>query len=423
MHRALSEFAHVLREAGVRVSAAELIDAARALDTLSWDDRDAVRTAISITLAKRREDVVTVENVFDRFFVTPAWSRKKRKRKKRSKSADSGGGAIPGEGSSMRPSARPSPPRTMESPAPADEPRQRAAEGLRADRKARAERLERDVRRARTGSRYEAARSPHRRLMIGESDEAARIGHKPFRDRWTPSEEARLLDETARALAALRLRAVRRRRRYRRGRISIRRVMRENLAHGGVPFRIPHTRRRLAEPDLLLLVDVSGSVARAAASFFALSIRLDRRFRRVRPYVFVDRAVDASPLLDELLTLDGRPESLNRALRSLPDLNPLALSDYGRALYHVWELEGRRLRRNTITVILGDARNNHQAPSAWVLGALADRCRRVMWLNPEPVEEWDRGDSVVADYAPFATFFEVADFDGIRHACNRLARI
>ena len=55
MHRALSDFAHVLREAGVRVSAAELIDAARVLDTLGFDDRDAVRIALSITLAKRRE--------------------------------------------------------------------------------------------------------------------------------------------------------------------------------------------------------------------------------------------------------------------------------------------------------------------------------------------------------------------------------
>ncbi|MGH9188150.1 MAG: VWA domain-containing protein, partial [Acidimicrobiales bacterium] len=51
--------------------------------------------------------------------------------------------------------------------------------------------------------------------------------------------------------------------------------------------------------------------------------------------------------------------------------------------------------------VLGDARNNYHAASAWVLKDLQHRARHLYWLNPEPRSYWDTGDSIVHEYATF----------------------
>ena len=51
--------------------------------------------------------------------------------------------------------------------------------------------------------------------------------------------------------------------------------------------------------------------------------------------------------------------------------------------------------------MLGDARTNQFDPMEWALADLRQRIRRVVWLNPEPPERWNTGDSVIRAYAPF----------------------
>ena len=56
----------------------------------------------------------------------------------------------------------------------------------------------------------------------------------------------------------------------------------------------------------------------------------------------------------------------------------------------------------TSLLILGDARNNRGQAHSEVMRTLHQRARRVVWLNPEPRERWDTGDSVIATYARHA---------------------
>jgi uncharacterized protein with von Willebrand factor type A (vWA) domain len=59
------------------------------------------------------------------------------------------------------------------------------------------------------------------------------------------------------------------------------------------------------------------------------------------------------------------------------------------------------LTPNTLLLILGDARNNRRPPRADVLARMRPAVQRVAWLNPDPRERWDTGDSVLAAYAPY----------------------
>jgi uncharacterized protein with von Willebrand factor type A (vWA) domain len=204
----------------------------------------------------------------------------------------------------------------------------------------------------------------------------------------------RALRPLARRMAA---RLARRRRLGRHGRLDFRRTLRRSLSTGGVPadprFRRPHPHK----PEIVVLADVSGSVATFARFTLQLVHALSGEFSAVRTFVFIDG-------IDEVTRLFERADDLAAALARVHEEADVVAgdghSDYGRALSAFWARWGREITPRTSVVILGDARNNYHAAHAEVLGELRRRARRVWWLNPEPRSYWDTGDSIVSAYAP-----------------------
>jgi hypothetical protein len=76
-----------------------------------------------------------------------------------------------------------------------------------------------------------------------------------------------------------------------------------------------------------------------------------------------------------------------------------ARSDFGNVLKQLDERWEVALGRNTVLLILGDARNNRRPPRGDLLARMHRKARRVVWLNPEPLARWNTGDSVIATYA------------------------
>ena len=54
-------------------------------------------------------------------------------------------------------------------------------------------------------------------------------------------------------------------------------------------------------------------------------------------------------------------------------------------------------------IVLGDARNNNLPPRVESLGAIAERARKLVWLNPESRLTWRLGDSIMSLYRPLCT--------------------
>jgi len=80
-------------------------------------------------------------------------------------------------------------------------------------------------------------------------------------------------------------------------------------------------------------------------------------------------------------------------------LDLAARSDFGAVLRALHGCPGLPPGRNTVVLVLGDARNNRRPPRADLFAALARLARAVVWLNPEPPERWNTGDSAIAAYA------------------------
>ena len=70
MESTLTDFVRVLRNAEIRVSPAETMDAARALELVGYADRERVRQVLAATLAKSIDEKALFDECFERFF---AW--------------------------------------------------------------------------------------------------------------------------------------------------------------------------------------------------------------------------------------------------------------------------------------------------------------------------------------------------------------
>src|SRR5215207_4606161 len=64
----LLDFVRAARSAGLRVSPAESIDAARAVEVVGLADRERLRDTLSLVLAKTADEKARFDTCFDRFF-------------------------------------------------------------------------------------------------------------------------------------------------------------------------------------------------------------------------------------------------------------------------------------------------------------------------------------------------------------------
>ena len=241
------------------------------------------------------------------------------------------------------------------------------------------------------------------------ADEIARRAIAPTADRvdFLIAGRAQLdeLRRTVQPLARkLATRLAARRRRAARGQIDLRRTLRGSLSTGGIPMRPVLRRRRPARPELVLLCDVSGSVAGFANFTMLLVQALHDQFSKVRVFAFVNR-------VDEVTDLIARgtadPEGLGgRIVSGAAVTGYHGSSDYGTSLGEFAERYTEAVTSRSTVFVLGDARTNMSDPNIPALRTIASRARRVYWLNPERRAQWQTGDSAAGTYAELVEMYE-----------------
>ncbi len=184
-------------------------------------------------------------------------------------------------------------------------------------------------------------------------------------------------------------------RKARRGGIDLRRSMQKAFQEtGGIPVRLLHKKRVIARPEIVLLCDVSLSVEAFSEFMLLLVYTLQNCFRHVRSFLFVDR-------VDEVTGYFLNPE-VDEAVRSAITRAGYAegvASDYTRVFETFADKYLDGVSRRSTVIILGDARNNGLPPELSFLRKIRDQVKDLLWINPQPREEWDTGDSVMGFFA------------------------
>jgi uncharacterized protein len=288
------------------------------------------------------------------------------------------------------------------------------------------ERLARDEFKSRLDRlRRELEDEIRRRLVADRGTEAlARSLRKPL------PEEIDFMHATRDELASLRraihpltrklaVRLARKRRHGRKGPLDFRSTMRHSLSTGGVPVDPKFKYPRPSKPEIVVIADISGSVASFARFTLHLVHAISSQFSKVRSFVFIDGIDEVTRFFEGV---DDVAEAVHRINTEADVVWVDGHSDYGHALSVFWERWGEEITPRTSVLLLGDARNNYHASQAWVIQELRHRARHVYWLNPEPRAYWGTGDSILGEYAVYCdNVFECRNLRQLEHFVTELA--
>ncbi|ULE31903.1 vWA domain-containing protein [Mycobacterium sp. IDR2000157661] len=193
------------------------------------------------------------------------------------------------------------------------------------------------------------------------------------------------------------------RRRSRAGEIDLRKTLRKSMSTGGVPIDVVLKKPHPARPELVVLCDVSGSVAGFSHFTLMLVHALRQQFSRVRVFAFIDTT-------DEVTELFGPDADLavavQRITREAGVYTRDGHSDYGHAFASFMDRWPNVLSPRSSLLVLGDGRNNYRNPELELLAHMVNASRHAHWLNPEPRHLWGSGDSAVPRYSEVITMHE-----------------
>ncbi|HVE92903.1 MAG TPA: VWA domain-containing protein [Actinomycetota bacterium] len=413
----LQSFSAALRDAGVPVSNHEMLVATQALSHLDLADRNVFRAGLAASMCRAPGHLETFARLFDLFFAPHVTERREVPEALEELSEDQLLEALDqavagGPDGDIRRISQAILDR-LSADASGGFLLYRALRFADPDRMLRrlagdeGDDLDSALERMRVSARLQRLRrileQEVRRRMVADSgpeDVAQRILRAPLEERDFTTITSDEVADARRAVIALARRLSTRlaklRKQGARGRLDMRRTLRASLSSGGTLADPKFKVRSPSRPDLVLLCDVSGSVAAFTRFTLLLVAALQVQFPRIRSFLFVDTVDEVT----DVLKAQDPSEAIPRALQIADVVWLDGHSDYGHSLkvFHDRYLDA--VGERTHVVILGDARSNYRKPEEWVVKELRRRAKRVWWLNPEAQRHWDTGDSVVSAYAP-----------------------
>lgn len=220
--------------------------------------------------------------------------------------------------------------------------------------------------------------NPGQSKMEGASRVAA-LAKTDFRKISNPealAEAHALAERLARAMQA---RLTRRDRIHRRGRkIDLRRTIRRNIAHGGVPVELVRRRPKSKPLRLVVLLDASGSMTLYTSVFLRFIHGVLTHFDEAEAFLFHTHLAHVTPAMRER---DGA-RALDRLSLMTGGVGGGTRIGESLATFNRWHAK-RVIHSRTCVMILSDG---YETGDAATLGSemrqLAKRCRRIVWLNP-----------------------------------------
>ena len=425
MDRMLVGFVRALRAAGAEASPAETIDAARAVALVGYADRAGLKASLGVSLAKSASEKALHDRIFDQYFSAPATSRRNQQQVDKAASALQTGEAdidallalaASAPGSTALASALSQAARTVgvddirfASQAAFFARRMLQTLGIAALETRLLRRLGELTAAAQAEARaLDSARAALQQHALALVEQRFELFGKPateaFMDqvavhrsigRMSPPDMDRMKAVVARMARRLAVRHSRRRRIRLHGQLDFRRTLRANAGHDSVPFDLAFKYTRRDKPRIVVVCDVSGSVALHVRFLLLFLYALQGAITDLQTFAFSNRLKDVAQALERLPFDDA----MALILREVGG----GATDYGQAWVDLRDRHWHDIDRRTTVLVLGDGRSNQTDPRLDIFAELAERAKRVVWLSPEPPGRWGSGDSCLLRYRPLCT--------------------
>jgi uncharacterized protein with von Willebrand factor type A (vWA) domain len=455
MQKKIIEFTNLLRKSGIRVSVAEGIDAFNALDELSLDDRDVFRDALRSAMVKRGDEIATYDELFDLFWsgfydnlrdafgdmegdlgemgidLEQLLSQLAEMMQNMDGDLDLGELAqalltqdLSQLENMIRQAAEQAGTERIENMLQVGFFSRRTTEQL--GMEGAAQELEGLAERMRAQGMGDEAIAQMQEL-IKKLMETVRRSVRNFTERELQQQNHNYMEKFRREMLTeksfyhltedeiLRMREVVtrlaqriknilsiRKKRLKRGKLDLHQTLRRNMARGGIPFEVVYKTRRKDRPKLVIMCDVSSSVANVSRFMLQFMYSLQEAFTKIRCYVFVAELGEVTDVFHDA-DVSGAVE---KALDGGDVINVYTRSNFGFAFHEFWKNHLSSVDNKTTVIILGDARNNYNDARAWCVRDIQNKAKNLVWLNPESPSAWGFGDSVMDRYMPYCDVVE-----------------
>ncbi|HEY4366373.1 MAG TPA: VWA domain-containing protein [Steroidobacteraceae bacterium] len=450
----LTNFIHALRNADIRISTAETLDALNAVELVGYGDRKLLKNSLALALPKTLEEKAVFDTTFDQFFASRGVSSLQTpgsdgvdEPSDAAPTADRGQNQSGGSQDGQNPQSTPS---SRQSTSPAKQPGESemhgssVADGVRLEPQSalgqlltRGNQIEIDIAINSAGERVKAYEIEvftqkgvyTRRIMeamglaalqteIGElagSEDVAerRLSQDLIRRRdWLQvavrdyverqfllhadvtgkrlredllrnvrlgtidQRHRRIVQDLVRRMARRLVAAYSRRRKvFDRGSLHVPRTLRRNMKYDDAIFDLHWKSVKVDRPRVMAICDVSGSVANYASFMLMFLYSLDEVLPKVRSFAFSSDLAEVSDLFAQY--------DIDAAMALTLKQYGGGSTDYGQAFADFRRLCLEDIDKRTTIVILGDARSNYGDARTDVLKEIYERCKRLIWLNPE----------------------------------------
>jgi len=432
MDKPLVDFIQALRHHGLPISPAETLDALNAVTAIGVEDRSRLKCSLSLTLAKTLEHRGRLEQLFDEFFTLPSGAKTYNiaNREELITASDLQQPNVTGDviqselGQQLLMANQVILQRNMIAAA-ADAGATEMKIFLQISRvttrilMAMGDReLQRELHRLQSEEKHlelVAQIQSRRQILISQIKNyveqqyllfSSKTGEKLSEgtlhkikithvDHVQQQQLAKLVNKIAKKLASMHSR---RRKVYKRGLLDVRKTIASNAAFDGFLFHTHWKSTRIERPKVMILCDVSGSVAAVARFLLLFVYSLQDVLPKVRSFVFSNQLGEVTNCF--------RDYRFDDAINLVMDEWANRSTDYGRSLQDFSELAMKQIDHKTQVIMLGDARNNHDDGRTEIWQQVYTRAQRVLWLNPEDRSKWNTGDSIINQYAPYCSLLE-----------------
>ena len=201
------------------------------------------------------------------------------------------------------------------------------------------------------------------------------------------------------------------------GKLLFRKTIRKSLKNGGSLFDIVLRPKVKKKPRLILLCDISGSMALYSLFGLTLLFGVVQKFRSVHAYVFIDGITEISKELKKL-----KFNNINKILTNWNDYVQVdGHSDYEKSFNDL--LEEKIINNSSFNtlIVIGDARNNYRPINNETVDKLSKKFQNIYWMNPERSQYWNTGDSQFHHYQSISKkYSEVRNFEQLKTFINSI---
>jgi len=201
------------------------------------------------------------------------------------------------------------------------------------------------------------------------------------------------------------------------GKLLFRKTIRKSLKNGGSLYDIVLKPKIKKKPRLILLCDISGSMALYSLFGLTLLFGVVQRFRSVHAFVFIDGITD---ITNELKNL--KFNNINKILTNWNNyVHVDGHSDYDKSFKDL--LDEKIISNSSFNtlIVIGDARNNYRPINTETIDKLSKKFQNIYWMNPERSQYWNTGDSQFHHYQSISKkYSEVRNFEQLKTFINSI---